>query len=80
MTTTVHSSILRWEKRGFWKSDGTPVLHKDFLDELIHVLEFPSNVAVVKCVVSINDQDLISRWNVFADAAAKQAASAMLQN
>ena len=40
-TTTVHSSINRWKRLGFVKSDNTPVVHKDLLELLIHALTLP---------------------------------------
>ncbi|KAJ1186218.1 hypothetical protein NDU88_003001 [Pleurodeles waltl] len=74
VTTTVHSSIRRWERRGFLKSDGSPVMHKDPLEQLIKALTLPSKVAVIKCAAHTNQQDLISRGNALADWAAKEAA------
>ncbi|KAJ1126032.1 hypothetical protein NDU88_004445 [Pleurodeles waltl] len=35
VTTTVHSSIHKWKRRGFPKPDGFPVMHKDLLVQLI---------------------------------------------
>ncbi|KAJ1191846.1 hypothetical protein NDU88_001161 [Pleurodeles waltl] len=69
VTTTMHSSIHQWESRGFLKSDGSPVMHKDLL-----ALTLPSKVAVIKCAAHTNQQDLVSRGNVLADWAAKEAA------
>ncbi|KAJ1174765.1 hypothetical protein NDU88_000056 [Pleurodeles waltl] len=74
VTTTVHSSIRWWERRGFLKSDGSPVMHKDLLEQLIKALTLPSKVAVIKCAAHTNQQDLISRGNALADWAAKEAA------
>ncbi|KAJ1154379.1 hypothetical protein NDU88_007131 [Pleurodeles waltl] len=74
VTTTVHSSIHRWERRGFFKSDGSPGMHKDLLAKLIHALTLPSNVAVIKCAAHTNKQDHVSRGNSLADCAAKKAA------
>ncbi|KAJ1081692.1 hypothetical protein NDU88_001870 [Pleurodeles waltl] len=76
VTTTVHSSIRRWEKRGFLKSDGCPAMHKDLLGQLIKALTLPSKVAVIKCAAHTNQQDLASRGNALADWAAKEAAKA----
>ncbi|KAJ1182662.1 hypothetical protein NDU88_007846 [Pleurodeles waltl] len=73
-TTTVHSSIHRWERRRVLKSDGSPVMHKDLLVQLIKALTLPSKVAVIKCAAHTNQQDLVSRGNVLADWAAKEAA------
>ncbi|KAJ1176566.1 hypothetical protein NDU88_001840 [Pleurodeles waltl] len=74
VTTTVHSSSRRWERRGFLKSDGSPVMHKDLLEQLIKALALPSKVAVIKCAAHTNQQDLISRGNALADWAAKEVA------
>ncbi|KAJ1125406.1 hypothetical protein NDU88_003838 [Pleurodeles waltl] len=74
VTTTVHSSIRRWERRGFLKSDGSPVMHKDLLEQLIKALALPSKVAVIKCAAHTNQQDLISRGNALAEWAAKEVA------
>ncbi|KAJ1117174.1 hypothetical protein NDU88_005374 [Pleurodeles waltl] len=71
VTTTMHSTIRRWERRGFLKSDGSPVMHKDLLEQLIKALTLPSKVAVIKCAAHTNQQDLISRGNTLADWAAK---------
>ncbi|KAJ1082288.1 hypothetical protein NDU88_002456 [Pleurodeles waltl] len=74
VTTTVHSSIHRWERRGFIKSDGSPVMHEDLLPQLIKALTLRSEVAVIKCAAHTNQQDLVSRGNALADWAAKEAA------
>ncbi|KAJ1150325.1 hypothetical protein NDU88_003119 [Pleurodeles waltl] len=74
VTTTVHSSIRRWERRGFLKSDGSPVMHKDLLAQLIKALTLPFKVEVIKCAAHTNQQDLVSRGNALADWAAKEAA------
>ncbi|XP_078533692.1 uncharacterized protein LOC144819836 [Lissotriton helveticus] len=74
VTTTTHSSILRWKRRGFLKTDGTPVMHKQLLEELIDSLTLPAEVAVVKCAAHTNGQDFVSRGNAMADWAAKAAA------
>ncbi|KAJ1207367.1 hypothetical protein NDU88_002758 [Pleurodeles waltl] len=74
VTTTVHSSIRRWERRGFLKSDGSPVMHKDLLAQLIKALTLPSKVAIIKCAAHTNQQNLVSRGNALADWAAKEAA------
>ncbi|KAJ1205212.1 hypothetical protein NDU88_000647 [Pleurodeles waltl] len=76
VTTTMHSSIHRWKRRGFLKSDGSPVMHKDLLVQLIKALTLPSKVAVIKCAAHTNQQDLLSRGNALADWAAKEAAKA----
>ncbi|KAJ1218724.1 hypothetical protein NDU88_006301 [Pleurodeles waltl] len=60
--------------RGFLKSDGSPVMHKDLLEQVIKALTLPSKVAVIKCAAHTNQQDLISRGNALADWAAKEAA------
>ena len=38
VTTTVHSSIARWRRRGFLKSDCTLVMHRELLKLLIDAL------------------------------------------
>ncbi|KAJ1180563.1 hypothetical protein NDU88_005784 [Pleurodeles waltl] len=45
VTTTVHSTSHQWERRGFLKSDGSPVMHKDLLAQLIKASTLPSKVA-----------------------------------
>ncbi|XP_069081661.1 uncharacterized protein [Pleurodeles waltl] len=58
VTTTVHSSIMRWNRRGFLKYDGSTVMHRTLLEDLIQALTLPHAVAVVKCVVHTNAQIL----------------------
>ncbi|KAJ1097615.1 hypothetical protein NDU88_002732 [Pleurodeles waltl] len=61
VTTTVHSSIHRWERRGFLKSDGSPVMHKDLLAQLIKALTLPSKVArQEKCTTAAQQTSPIS--------------------
>ncbi|KAJ1108199.1 hypothetical protein NDU88_005581 [Pleurodeles waltl] len=74
VTTTVHSSIHWWERRGFLKSVGSPVMHKDLLAQLIKALTRSSKVAVIKCAAHTTQQDLVSRGNALADWTAKEAA------
>ncbi|KAJ1098260.1 hypothetical protein NDU88_003376 [Pleurodeles waltl] len=78
VTTTVNSSIHRWERRGFLKSDGSPVMQKDLLAQLVKALTLPSKVVVIKCAAHTNQQDLVSRGNALADWAAKEAAKTSL--
>ncbi|KAJ1149031.1 hypothetical protein NDU88_001852 [Pleurodeles waltl] len=74
VTTTVHSSIHRWERRGFLKSDGSPVMHNDLLVQLIKALTQPSKVAVIKCAAHTNQHNLVSRGDALADWEEKEAA------
>ncbi|XP_069486200.1 ribonuclease H-like [Ambystoma mexicanum] len=73
-TTTVHSRLSEWRRRGFRQADGSPVQHATLLNELIEALAEPSVVAVMKCQAHTNNTDAISLGNVAADAAAKDAA------
>ncbi|XP_069478216.1 ribonuclease H-like [Ambystoma mexicanum] len=56
-TTTVHSGLSRWRRRGFRRADGSPVQHAALLNELIDALSEPSVVAVVKCQANTNNTD-----------------------
>ncbi|KAJ1140398.1 hypothetical protein NDU88_006751 [Pleurodeles waltl] len=78
--TTVHSSIRKWERREFLKSDRSPVMYTDLLAKLKHALTLPSKVAIVKCAAHTNKQDLVSRGNVLADWADKEAAQTSPSN
>ena len=73
VTPTVYSSISRWKRLGFLKSDGTPVMDMDLLELLINALTLPKRVAVIKCAAHTGGQDFISRGNALADWATKEA-------
>ena len=51
VTTTELSSIARWRRQGFLKSDGRPVMHRELLKRLIDALALPKRVALVKCAL-----------------------------
>ncbi|KAJ1127894.1 hypothetical protein NDU88_006287 [Pleurodeles waltl] len=70
----MHSCILRWKRQGFLKSNGTPAMHRQLLEELIDALPLPAEVAVVQCTAHANGQDFVFRGNALADWAAKAAA------
>ncbi|KAJ1097413.1 hypothetical protein NDU88_002532 [Pleurodeles waltl] len=72
--TTVHSSIMRRSRRGFLKSDSSPVMHRNLLEAIIKGLVLPQAVAVVKCTMHISGQGFVPQGNVLADQAAKDAA------
>ncbi|XP_069486287.1 ribonuclease H-like [Ambystoma mexicanum] len=72
-TTTVHSGLSRWRRRGFRRADGSPVQHAALFTELIDALAEPSVMAVVKCQAHTNNTDAVSLGNAAADAAVKEA-------
>ncbi|KAJ1079734.1 hypothetical protein NDU88_000026 [Pleurodeles waltl] len=79
-TMTVNSSIMRWNRRVFLKSDRSSVMHRPLLEDLIQTFTLPHTVAVVKCVAHNNGQDFVSRGNALADWAAKDAATRPLSD
>ena len=74
ITTTVHSSIARWRRRGILKSNSTPIMHRELLELLIDALALPKWVALVKCAAHTGGKDFVSRGNALADHTAKEAA------
>ncbi|KAJ1116797.1 hypothetical protein NDU88_005002 [Pleurodeles waltl] len=72
--TTVHSSISRWRRRGFLKSDGTPAAHRDLLELLINTLTLPKCFALVKCAAHIGGKDSVSQGNVLAGQVVQKSA------
>lgn len=72
----MHSGIAKWERRGYCKSDGSPVVHAALLKEVKELLDQRGDLplAVVKCAAHTQGKDEISLGNEMADQMAKQAA------
>ncbi|KAJ1209516.1 hypothetical protein NDU88_004893 [Pleurodeles waltl] len=53
----VHDFGQLWSKRGFMTSSGSPVKNGERIRELLHAIQLPGEVAVVKCSAHSKSQD-----------------------
>lgn len=67
-----------WKQRGFKKSDGTPIQHRDQITELITAMMFPTKLAIIKCQAHKKGNDFVIKGNSAADMHAKQASGCQL--
>lgn len=70
----VHDFGALWQYRNFLTSSGKHIAHHTLISDLPSAIMLPSTVAVCKCQAHTRAQDVISRGNARADAAAKSAA------
>ncbi|KAJ1091214.1 hypothetical protein NDU88_004341 [Pleurodeles waltl] len=60
-----------WSNRGFLTSSGSPVKNGERIKELLHAIQLPLKIAVVKCSASVKSQDFVSMGNGYADQVAR---------
>ncbi|XP_034150968.1 uncharacterized protein LOC114829948 [Esox lucius] len=62
-----------WKQRGFKKTDGSPILHHEHIQDLMGSLLLPRQVAIVKCQAHRKGNSYIIQGNNAVDEAAKLA-------
>ncbi|KAJ1205525.1 hypothetical protein NDU88_000958 [Pleurodeles waltl] len=67
----VHDFGQLWSQRGFLTSSGSPVKNGERIRELLHTIQMPAEVAVVKCSAHTKGQDYVSLGNAYADQVAR---------
>ncbi|KAJ1177910.1 hypothetical protein NDU88_003162 [Pleurodeles waltl] len=67
----VHDFGQLWSQRGFLTSSGSPVKNGERIRELLHAIQVPAEVAVVKCSAHTKGQDYVSLGNAYADQVAR---------
>ncbi|KAJ1139469.1 hypothetical protein NDU88_005840 [Pleurodeles waltl] len=67
----VHDFGQVWSQRGFLISSGSPVKNGERIKELLHVIQLPHEIAVVKCSAHLKLQDFVSKGNGYADQVAR---------
>ena len=65
--------------RGFKKTDGTPIQHRDQIVELMSASLLPKQVAIIKCQAHKKNNGSITKGNNAADEAAKVAADSSVE-
>ncbi|XP_076860681.1 uncharacterized protein LOC143513866 [Brachyhypopomus gauderio] len=71
---TAHVELGHWERAGYITPGGKPIKHQHDMKELAEALLLPTRVAIIKCKGHQKGDNLISKGNAVADAAAKKAA------
>ncbi|KAJ1125189.1 hypothetical protein NDU88_003624 [Pleurodeles waltl] len=56
-----------WSQRGFMTSSGSPVKNGEQIKDLLHAIQLPLEIAVVKCNAHVRSQDFVSMGNGYAD-------------
>ncbi|KAJ1157649.1 hypothetical protein NDU88_010353 [Pleurodeles waltl] len=69
----VHDFGQLWSQRGFVTSSGSPVKNGERIRELLHAIQLPGEVAVVKCSAHSKSQD----YGGHSDRGGRQSAPAM---
>ncbi|KAJ1093264.1 hypothetical protein NDU88_006369 [Pleurodeles waltl] len=67
----VHDFGQLWSQRGFMTSSGSPVKNGERIKEMLHAIQLPGEVAVVKCSAHSKGQDYVSLGNGYADQVAR---------
>ncbi|KAJ1129224.1 hypothetical protein NDU88_007595 [Pleurodeles waltl] len=67
----VHDFGQLWSQRGFLTSSGSPVKNGERIRELLHAIQMPAEIAVVKCSAHTKGQDYVSLGNAYADQVAR---------
>ncbi|XP_034146322.1 uncharacterized protein LOC117593883 [Esox lucius] len=62
-----------WKQRGFKKTDGSPILHHEHIQDLMGSLLLPRQVAIIKCQAHRKGNNYIIQGNNAVDEAAKLA-------
>ncbi|KAJ1098965.1 hypothetical protein NDU88_004071 [Pleurodeles waltl] len=63
----VHDFGQLWSQRGSMTSSGSPVKNGEGIKELMHAIQLPYEIAVVKCSAHVKSQDFVSMGNGYAD-------------
>ncbi|KAJ1214749.1 hypothetical protein NDU88_002365 [Pleurodeles waltl] len=67
----VHDFGQLWSQRGFMTSSGSPVKNGEQIKDLLHAIQLPLEIAVVKCNAHVKSQDFVSIGNGYADQVAR---------
>ncbi|KAJ1180371.1 hypothetical protein NDU88_005592 [Pleurodeles waltl] len=67
----VHDFGQLWSQRGFMTSSGSPVKNGEQIRDLLHAIQLPLEIAVVKCSAHTRSQDFVSMGNGYADQVAR---------
>ncbi|KAJ1101471.1 hypothetical protein NDU88_006539 [Pleurodeles waltl] len=67
----VHDFGQLWSQRGFMTSSVSPVKNGEHIKDLLHAIQLPLEIAVVKCSAHIRSQDFVSMGNGYADQVAR---------
>ncbi|KAJ1211468.1 hypothetical protein NDU88_006828 [Pleurodeles waltl] len=67
----VHDFGQLWSQRGFMTSSDSPVKNGERIKELLHAIQLPLEIAVVKCSAHVKSQDFVSMGNGYADQVAR---------
>ncbi|KAJ1091548.1 hypothetical protein NDU88_004667 [Pleurodeles waltl] len=67
----VHDFGQLWSQRGFMTSTGSPVKNGKQIRDLLHEIQLPLEIAVVKCSAHTRSQDFVSMGNSYADQVAR---------
>ncbi|KAJ1101152.1 hypothetical protein NDU88_006224 [Pleurodeles waltl] len=67
----VHDFGQIWSQRGFMTSSGSPVKNGEQIRYLLHAVQLPLEIAVVKCSAHTRSQDFVSMGNDYADQVAR---------
>ncbi|KAJ1110289.1 hypothetical protein NDU88_007643 [Pleurodeles waltl] len=67
----VHDFGQLWSQRGFLTSSGSPVKNGERIKELLHAIQLPHEIAVVKCSAHLKSQDFVSMGSGYADQVAR---------
>ncbi|KAJ1201404.1 hypothetical protein NDU88_005214 [Pleurodeles waltl] len=67
----VHDFGQLWSQRGFLTSSGSPVKNGERIKELLHAIQLPLEIAVVKCCAHVKSQYFVSMGNGYADQVAR---------
>ncbi|KAJ1164465.1 hypothetical protein NDU88_004903 [Pleurodeles waltl] len=60
-----------WSQRGFMTTSGSLVKNGERTKELLHMIQLPLEIAVVKCSAHVKSQDFVSMGNGYADQVAR---------
>ncbi|KAJ1126761.1 hypothetical protein NDU88_005167 [Pleurodeles waltl] len=66
----VHDFGQLWSQRGFMTSSGSPVKNGEKIKDLLHAIQLPLEISVVKCNAHVKSQDFVSMGNGYADQVA----------
>ncbi|KAJ1118830.1 hypothetical protein NDU88_007017 [Pleurodeles waltl] len=67
----VHDFGQLWSQMGFMTSSGSPVKNGEKIKDLLHAIQLPLEIAVVKCNAHFESQDFVSMVNGYADQVAR---------
>ncbi|KAJ1218345.1 hypothetical protein NDU88_005925 [Pleurodeles waltl] len=67
----VHDFGHLWLQRGFMTSSDSPVKNGEQIKDLLHAIQLPLEIAVVKCNAHVKSQDFVSMGNGYADQVAR---------